>query len=276
MRIRRGRAGDAREERGFALLVVLWTLALLSLVVTAVIASGRSSARRDAAEVALAQGQAQADAAIRTAVYHLLAEGAAHWTADGTPHRLSEPDLKAEIRLTAESGKLNPNRAPPALLAAVFGVLGLPEDRARDLSRLVALWRVPASAAQQGAKAALRLPPGSCRPPGRPFETLDDLAAVPGMTPALLEALAPHLSFTQTADPSPRDGDPLLAAAFARLNARHPAAQDAQAGWNAQSVIAKARVTPAPGMTVTRRAVILLQPGGAPPFTLRLLETGGG
>ena len=59
-----------------------------------------------------------------------------------------------------------------------------------------------------GAKAAQYRAAGmTYGPPGRPFENLDELGYVLGMTKPLLAALKPHLTLWSTSDPDPAAAD---------------------------------------------------------------------
>src|SRR5207237_1600440 len=52
-------------------------------------------------------------------------------------------------------------------------------------------------------------------PPRQPMETLDELARVLGMTPAVLSAIRPHLTVYGPRAPDPAAADPTVAAALA-------------------------------------------------------------
>ena len=51
-------------------------------------------------------------------------------------------------------------------------------------------------------------------PPGTPFQGVDELADVLGMTPALFERLAPHLTVLTDSDPDMSTRDPVVALAL--------------------------------------------------------------
>lgn len=279
-----------QTQQGFALLFVLWTLVTLSLIGTALLVGSKAATEQDAAETLLATTQAQADAAIQTALYHLLTTGSAHWAADGTFHTITEPDLTADVRIQIEAGKINPNNAPPGLLTAVFETTGLQTPAAQTLARMVVLWRTPPSLTQQAnrqANTSLFATLGACRPAGRPMRTLDDMAEIPGMTPSLLQTLSPHLSFTQKDMPSPRTHDPFLHAVFAQMQTQPqggpspmqgsplppPAQEETTANWADRTLIVTARVTRSGGHMLLRRAVLAPQPGRNTPFAVLSLET---
>jgi general secretion pathway protein K len=55
-------------------------------------------------------------------------------------------------------------------------------------------------------------------PPGEPLESIDELGRVRGMTPALLEALRPHLTLFGPPVPDATAADPIVARALAEAN----------------------------------------------------------
>ncbi|GAN63069.1 general secretion pathway protein K [Acetobacter indonesiensis NRIC 0313] len=278
-----------RNEQGFALLLVLWTLVTLSLIGTALLVGSKATTEQDTAETLLATAQAQADAAIQTALYHLLAEGSAHWAADGVFHTITESDLSASVRIQIETAKINPNIAPPGLLNAVFQTAGLQTAAAQTLARMVVLWRTPPSLTQQASRQAttsLLATLGACRPPGHPIRTLDEMSEIPGMTQPLLHTLSSHLSFTQKDLPSPQSRDPFLRAVFDHMQPQHagflliqggsippPAVEDTTTNWTDRTLIVTARVTRSGGYNLSRQAVVAPQLGHSIPFAFLSLET---
>ncbi len=79
-----------RRDRGFALLIVLWSLVLITLLLTQVTAAGRSEAALASNLRRAAILRAQTDGAIYTAVFHLL-DPASFWAADGATHLVRLP-----------------------------------------------------------------------------------------------------------------------------------------------------------------------------------------
>lgn len=277
------------REGGFALLIVLWTVGLLALIVTATIAASHSATGRAQSETALAQARILADAAIQTAWMHLLAGGTLHWAPDGQIHVLSgadmdEPGFAITARLLPETDLLNPNLAPAPLIRAVLETLHVGSDDADRIAGLVVLWRKPVSSFQQNAKQKPLLPSGippGCRPLGRAFRTLDDLATVPGLTPSLIDALEPHLSFTQTVPPTPLTRDPLLQMAFRRMSgSKQQQSQRAPTGpgrgQDNLAVIVEINVSDPDRLNITRRAIATRNIGTMPPFLIRSIETVNG
>lgn len=251
----RGRSG------GFALLLVLWTLVLLSLVVTHIIASGRGEARIASNLRANAAAEARADGVIYEALFRLVDTSAARWTVDGPPRVIKFTDAVATVRVTSLTGKVNPNLASEPLLAALLAVVGADPDTAMSLAAAIADWRGRDSwfsplVQRLGPYRTAGLADG---PPGSPIESLDELANVLGMTPALLQALKPHLSLYQMGPPDPLAADPAVAQALRHLPAEStPPASAKVAG--SLTVTIEADVATLDGARFTRRAVVRLGP----------------
>jgi general secretion pathway protein K len=214
-----GRAGSARapgNRRGFALLVVLWTLVLLGLLVAHLTATGRSEARIAENYAANAQAEAQADGAVFESAFRVINND---WASDGSVHELRLAHGVVALKVLSETGKINPNIATPELLASLLRVVGLPQDQANSLAAAIADWREPTDQPRpNGAKAPQYRDAGLDHgPPNAPFETLDELGRVLGMTPQILATLRPHLSLYVFTDPDPTLADPVVVQALRQL-----------------------------------------------------------
>ncbi len=203
-----------RGERGFALLIVLWSTVLLSLIAGTITVSARTDVQLARNLVSAAKVEAGADAALFEAAFKIL-EHAPDWSADGGTHFLSAPDgVRAEVRVTSEDGKVNPNLAAPGLLAALLEELGAAPPAASALADHIVQWRIPllqpaARAVVSNAYEAAGL---DYRPPGAPFRSEDEVGAVLGMTPELFAALRPLLSIYASREPVPAYASPAVRA----------------------------------------------------------------
>ncbi len=242
------------RQRGFALLVVLSTAALLALIGTRLTATGRTEMQIARNITAAAVAEAAADGGVAEAIYHLLAPPAQAWQPDGRPYRVGLGTAALEIRITSETGKLNPNTAPLALLAGLFRRIGLQPPEAERLAGAVFDWHTPGSLSSTGGDkvAAYRAAGRTDGPTGRPFEILDEMQAVLGMTPAILAALRPALSVYNAAGIDVRYAPPALRAALAELTMGF---DTPPARAIAVTIDIRAEV---PGGRATRRAVVQL------------------
>lgn len=204
------------RDRGFALLLVLWTMVLLALLVTHIASNGRAEAQLAGNIRAAAITRAAADGAIATAAYELLLPPADRWRPGGALRTLDLDGVRTTIRIADEGGRVNPNGASPPLLAALLAQLGADAGTAARIAGAIADWRSPGETpGPNGAKlpeyvaAGLRYGPAD-----RPFQRLSELGAVLGMTPGLLHRLLPYLSLYTTTDPDPALAAPPVLAAL--------------------------------------------------------------
>jgi len=264
----------AAGQRGFALLIVLWSLALLTLLGTRVTSAGRTEAQiaRNLHDAAIAE--AAADGAIHEAAFHLLDRSQQRWQADGQIRRLLGAGLVIDVRVQDTAGLLNPNSAPPALVAALIREVGGDPGSAPAIAAAIFDWRTPMqNPSPGGAKLPQYRAAGRAEgPSGQPFDDLDELSAVLGMTPALLTALRPHLSLYNFGQIDLARTTPQIARAMAASGFGQPALDDI-----GPIAVLRADVTLANGAGFTRRATLLLQPMlDGHPFQILSWDSGNG
>jgi general secretion pathway protein K len=235
------KAGHAQLQAGFALLIVLWTLSLLSLLGTQLVAAGRSDTQLARNLLDGATLEAAAEGAVQQAIFRLLDRPERRWVANGTEHVIRVGQAVVAVRLEDEDGKVNPNIASEPLLQALLVQVGAEPAVAASLAAAIVDWR---SASRQprprGAKAPQYAAAGlDYGPPGSEFRSIDELGAVLGMTPAVLKRLRPHVTVFSEADPDGATRDPVVAAALLTDMGRVPAA--VTAGVQVVSVTALAR-----------------------------------
>ncbi len=259
-----GGARVAAREGGFALLVVLWSLALLALLGTHVVATGRSEVQLAANLRGAAAAEAAADGALFQAVFHLLDPSPRRWRPDGVSREIALPGgAAATVRVESEQGKVNPNLASAPLLQALLLPLGVEPRAAASLAASILDWRTagqrprPDGAKEPQYRAAGR----DYAPPGRPFESLEELGLVLGMTPELLARLTPFLSVYQGGDPDLRFAHPVVAQALADAVGRGEDIEvESEADTVPVVVITAAAALPG-GARFTRQAHVRLGPG---------------
>jgi general secretion pathway protein K len=211
-----------RQSRGFALIIVLWTLVLIAFVVAQVTSSGRTEIRIAGNLVADAVSDAADDGAIFAAIFNLSDPNPAQrWPLDGTAHELAVGNSRVIVRLEDEAARINPNSASPALLEALLQVTGSDPETARRLAGAIGEWvgSAPVARPQNAVLADYTAAGLDYGPPVAPLETLDELGRVIGMTPAVLAAIRPHLTLFGPPEPNPAAADPVVAAALAETSA---------------------------------------------------------
>lgn len=209
-------ARSALSQRGFALLIVLWTLALLALLGTQLVAAGRSDAQLARNLVDAAVLQAATEGAVQQAIFQMLQPPERRWAADGSVHLVRLGSGVVAVRLEDEGGKVNLNIASEALLRALLAQVGADPSTGAAVAAAIADWRSAGTQPRQmGAKAPQYIAAGrDYAPPGNEFHSVDEVAAVLGMTPTLLARLRPHLTVYSDSDPDGSTRDPVVAAAL--------------------------------------------------------------
>jgi general secretion pathway protein K len=218
-------------QRGFALLIVLWVLVLIAFITAHVTASGRTEIRIAGNLSANAAAQAAADGGIYQAIFNLSdPRPERRWALDRAAHEVQIGRSRVTLQLEDEDARINPSYGSTALLEALLRVVGSDPGSAAGLANAIAEW--VGSARQRPPVAllaeyqAIGLDYG---PPGTPLESLDELARVRGMTPALLAALRPHLTLFGQPVPDRAAADAEVAAALDLAGRTAPASAVATA-----------------------------------------------
>ncbi len=260
MTARTGNSSAACGERGFALVIVLWTIVLITLIVTAMTASGRSEVRQAAALRSAAVARAAADGAMDEAIFR-LADG--EWDATSGPHTLQIGSTAVQVEVEDEAGKPGLNGIPSDMMTALLREVGVPQAQAAALTAAMEDFTQGAigPSARTAATvpyAAVGLPYG---PPQQIFRSMDEVGMVLGMTPDILARLAPHVSAVKFGGLTPDKADPVVRRAFAEAGPNggyDPIALQ-------RSDITTVRITVhslPPAATAWRRATVLLHPTG--------------
>jgi general secretion pathway protein K len=198
---KRTEAMSDRREEGIALIAVLWTLMLLSIIAAALSLETHSSTRiaRNMAENAVAR--AAADAGIQRALLDLEAStgaptAAGRFRTDGTVYGWQFANCMVHISVKDEAFKIDLNKAPEALLAALFASVGVDPGKAQSLADAIADFRDADNLTHpQGAEEAEYRDAGlAWGPKNAPFQTVEELQQVFGMTAEIYKRVASDLS----------------------------------------------------------------------------------
>jgi general secretion pathway protein K len=186
------------RQRGVALVLVLWVVTLLSVIAGNFAFSMRGEAQIARNLLSTAQAQAQADAGIQRAWYELMKPPSElnRWTGDGAVHELGLGDGVLRVAIQDESGKIDLNTTSEALLVGLFRSVGMSAESAVALADCVQDWRDADKLRRlHGAEEAEYRAAGKAYTPSNaPFETVDELQRVLGMTPQLFRLLEPALT----------------------------------------------------------------------------------
>jgi general secretion pathway protein K len=191
--------GAVGRQRGVALILVLWLTVMLTVIAGSFAYGMRNEAMAARNTVSWAQARSLADGAIHRTVFELLRPKVSPdvWAADGAMHAWEEDGARIVVSAIDESGKIDLNSAPDALLKGLLMTAGgLDESSAARLVDVIGDWKDADDLRRpNGAEAADYKAAGSpYSPANAPFETVPELQRVLGMTPALYAKLAGNLT----------------------------------------------------------------------------------
>ncbi|EFW80512.1 General secretion pathway protein GspK [Pseudomonas savastanoi pv. glycinea] len=179
------------QQRGIALLVVLWVMALLSLLLGSLAGWVQLENRQALHLRQHSQALLAAEAGVELAV-QALADPVQRkkWVADGREIALTFDDTQLYVSLHSENGKLYLNNA-----------------QAEDFSRLaMACGASQAQASQIASELEVRRNNGQ-----PPFRLLEEVRQLPSMTQALYSRLLPEITLWSGFDrPDPAFASPLM------------------------------------------------------------------
>jgi general secretion pathway protein K len=205
-----------RRQRGFALLIVLWTVGFLALLGTQIVAAGRSDTQLADNLKQQAVLQAATDGAIANVMFTLVGARNPSLQPDGVVREIRIGQVPVLVRIVNESDRINLNTASGALIRALIVDVGGPPGVAAQVAAAILDWRTEGTTARQGgAKAPQYQAAGrSYGPPEAPFQSVGELTDVLGMTPALFARMAPHITVLTDGDPDMSTRDPVVAQAL--------------------------------------------------------------
>ena len=208
MRERSKRAGRIplapdRRDRGFALLVVVWVLALLAVLAAGFASETRSEARQVRNLLRSAHAQAMAEAGIALAVIGLLDQNpATQWPTDGSQRSIDFDHGSIVVTVQDEAGKVNLNGAPLDMIAGLLTSLGIDDNVQASLLDAITARRRAVSDSLPGTEpGGINRDDGArlAAAPNPPFRSLDEIRSVPGVSGAIYQRIAPFLTvYSQT------------------------------------------------------------------------------
>ena len=196
-RCRRSRSA----QRGVALILVLWTGALLSVIAAGFAFGIRTDTASVVTATARLQAEALAESAVRRAVLGLLdPDPVTRWQADGRIYEEWFEGGLLRASIGTETGKIDLNAAPGAflegLIAAAQGSVNASAIGPAELAAAILDWRdSDARPRPSGAEDPEYRAAGLDHGAGdRAFLSVDELGQVLGMSRALVERLRPAVT----------------------------------------------------------------------------------
>jgi general secretion pathway protein K len=190
----KAQAANSTADKGFILVLVLWSAIFLALLAAGFAASVRTHIRATASASELARAEAVADGGINLAVLDLLGAHQNTGVENRFPAGASATGCQASdgalmfIRVEDEAGKINLNLASEELLSRFFIGLGAAPDQASTYAGSVLDFRDSDDDARpNGAERDVYAAAGQRSPPKNGlFDTVDELDQVLGLPPELI------------------------------------------------------------------------------------------
>jgi general secretion pathway protein K len=189
-----------KSEDGIALIAVLWALALLSIMAAAFSFEARTGARIARNLTDNAAARAAADAGIQRAILMIASTRERSndeiFGAGGKSYVWRFANFTIRISVRDERGKIDLDHAPEALLASLFATVGVDPSTSRSLAAAVADFRdIDDLRRLNGAEDSEYRTVGlAWGPKNAPFEAVEELQQVLGVTPSIYQRVAPHLT----------------------------------------------------------------------------------
>jgi general secretion pathway protein K len=185
------------RDHGVVLVGVLWVIALLSIVAVSMSISMRNEIRLAGNLVAAAQARHAAEGGVQLALLTLLTTSEERgWQTRDAVREFAIGGAEVRVKMTNESGKIDLNAAPERLLDSLLMVVGVQPESRRQIVDAIADWRDadnlirPAGAEDEQYAIAGK----TYGAKDGPFESVDELQLVRGITPPLYRALKPALT----------------------------------------------------------------------------------
>lgn len=181
------------RQRGIALVLVLWATTLLTVIAASFVYSMRTDTLLGQNLAGLARAEAAADAGVQRALYEAFRPPGdmLRWRGDGLPHRWDFGDARLTITMLEVTGKIDLNTATDDLLKGLLKSVGLTEEQSLALVDAIVDWRDEDDQPRPLGGEAVQYQAAGMphRPTNAPFETIEELQRVLGMTPALYGSL---------------------------------------------------------------------------------------
>ncbi|RMQ50865.1 proteinral secretion pathway protein K [Pseudomonas cichorii] len=235
--------GSDRQQRGVALLVVLWVLALLSLLLGGLAGWVQLESRQALWLRQNTQALLAAEAGMNMAIQGLLDPLQRKlWVADGRAVMLKFDDTQLLVSVRSEQGKLDLNSAPVADISRVLQACGATKNQAGVIAQFLE--------AQRHAGQP-------------PLRVIEEVRQLPGMNQALYVCLVPEVTLWSGLERP----DPAFATALIRrsLNLPNRSAVGADPG---EVLFIDTQAQRPGGVSAQLQTTVLLSPsgGGAQPY----------
>jgi len=214
-----------RSEGGIALMLVLWVVALLTIIAVGLTAAQKTESTLAANQIATARFRALAEAGINFTVLNLLAQSplvqdddlnSDLWVPDGFPRHWNFAGESMQITVVNETSLIDLNKAGKEMLTALLTAAGVPVGEDEPLVDAILDWRDEndlhlLNGAEDADYEDAGMPYGA---KDGPFDSVEELRQVLGFGRDLYRKLAPVLTVdTGTVNVEREFAPPLVLAA---------------------------------------------------------------
>jgi general secretion pathway protein K len=189
--------GHSHRQRGVAMILVVWVIALMTVLLGSFALITRSENLQSRHLFDTTAARYAAEAGLERAIYELRRpDPNTRWIGDGRPYEFQFDNALVHVELTDESGKIDLNSAGDNILQGLFVSIGLNMDQAAQLSDSIQDWRDPDDATKpHGAEASEYKAAGlSYVPRNAPFQTVSEVQQVLGMNYDIFSRIEPAIT----------------------------------------------------------------------------------
>ncbi len=291
-----------RREAGIALVLVLWVIALLTVMALGLTATQRTETALTRNQLDVVRFRALTDAAINYAILNLQsplpldsADQAELWLPDAVPRRWTFAGQSLQVTLFNEKSRIDLNLAQVEALQSLLVAVGTEPDTAASLANRILDWRDEddlrlLDGAEDSDYEAEGWPYGA---KDGPFDTVEELQQVLGMNRSLYRQIATALSTDSDSDKVEEElATPLVIAALRGLTLeqaeeeRQLRAEPGTAGSQAEDLATAPLNRGGPLYRVqvtwlvdghpaqTSETLVISNPGAVPPYSIRWRRVG--
>jgi general secretion pathway protein K len=202
---------------GFIIVAVLWILGALATLVLIYSLYVRETAAAFAVYNDRLNAQALAQAGVELAVYKLTADPQSRPSQGNFQFRMGGADVAVDFR--SENARIDLNIASKELLAGLFAGFGASREQAEAIAERIVAWRTPPTPGASDDEAALYRTAGKNFGPRRaPFQHVNELGMILGLTPTLVDRALPYVTvYSGQAEVNVLDAAPEVLAALPGL-----------------------------------------------------------
>jgi general secretion pathway protein K len=246
---------SSARQSGFALVAVIWTLGLITLLGMAVIVGARYRTKTSSNYASVTAAEVAAESAVNLAIATALT--AAPDQAVNFPLRCRLPGgERATITVEEETGKIDLNTASPAALTRLFTALTGDQSRGTRIAAQITEFRNPRTQSTPAPK-----------PPEARFTTVMQLDQIDGMSPRLFRTALRHVT-VRSGRPEP-DMDAASPAMLRLLNVEPKQTTGKRGMPTGGSMTIRADISAPDGTRFIREALVSLEGGNGRPYVIR-------